>query len=744
MSRKLIIPSFIVTLIYSCVAFGQPTPSSADLNGDGKIDIQDLFLFQKKWHAQTIETEFTLPSFSDFYIEPSVDVVPSVTPYSLPLDIKDIINWDHVGGYYDLDRVKDLIEANGFGVIASTTGEDMISLYEKIKWIQIPLFVTSDSLLHLYHVQFDESLKEIEERELFNSILLLTQALLADAEEQSGHYEGNLAEAAYRNVVYFSVALKLLDPEAEIPSLVLNEVNQELDLIEDHAGFYPSPIFVYQEDYSQYVPRGHYTRSEQLKKYFKAMMWYGRIGFLLRDFYPDFPPPNAEIQTLGACLIVEALENVEVENQKASDIWGRIYEVTAFYVGLADDLTPDEYSEAIQSVLNSAGEIADLSDPDTFQALRAFLANLRNPEIYGGTGNCYIIPPFSPEQIDECLDKSKGMRFMGQRFIPDSYIFQNLVAFEYTGTSYPFTRVESFGGPIRGFPRGLDAMDILGSTRAYNILAAEGDIEYATYEEERQKLIAEFSTFTIQDWNRNLYWSWLYSLKALLSPYGSGYPTFMQTEAWTDKNLNTALASWTQLRHDTILYAKPSTTPYRSSVPRDIYGYIEPVPEFYARLLALSEMTSQGLTELEVLSATAQERLNRFQAILEKLLALSLKELNGVTLSSEEYRYIQDIAIVLQESLSEVDEDGFKTTLIADVHTDANTSKVLEEGVGYVDLVAVVIPQPDGTLELALGPVFSYYEFKWPMSNRLTDEAWRDLLANTPPERPPWTESFLK
>ena len=110
----------------------------------------------------------------------------------------------------------------------------------------------------------------------------------------------------------------------------------------------------------------------------------GESDFLLKDFYPGFPAPNAEIQTLGACLIVEALENVEIEGQKGSDLWGRIYAITAFYVGLADDLTPDEYSDAIRSVLNSADGIVALTEPETFQALRAYLANLRNPEIYGG------------------------------------------------------------------------------------------------------------------------------------------------------------------------------------------------------------------------------------------------------------------------------------------------------------------------------------------------------------------------
>ena len=395
--------------------------------------------------------------------------------------------------------------------------------------------------------------------------------------------------------------------------------------------------------------------------------------------------------------------------QNAFWIWNRVYVVTGFYVGLADDLTPQEYLARIQAVAGSAGQVAALADPGTFQALRAHLASLRKPKIYGGTGDCQIPPPFDPSQIDECLDKSQGLRFMGQRFIPDSYIFQNLVAMDYTGRDEPFTLVRTGVGPIRGFPRGLDAMDLLGSERAREILVAEGDTEYKLYEEQRQSLIDEFAALPVQDWNRNLYWGWLYSLKALLGDYGPGYPAFMQTAAWRDKSLNTALASWTELRHDTILYAKQSYTPLKSSLPPLVRGYVEPAPEFWARLLELS-----------------------------------LKELRNEALTSEDYAYIREIGGALEQTVLGVRDAGVKTTLIADVHTDANSRTVLEEGVGYVDLLAAVIPQPDGTPSLALGPVLSYYEFKWPMGDRLTDEAWRTKLASAPPPRPPWTASFVR
>ena len=78
-------------------------------------------------------------------------------------------------------------------------------------------------------------------------------------------------------------------------------------LIDAHAGFAESPIFGITEDYSQYVPRGHYTRSEALEKYFKAMMWYGRIPFYLYKQKPGVKEPDME-HTRQAIMITLTLK----------------------------------------------------------------------------------------------------------------------------------------------------------------------------------------------------------------------------------------------------------------------------------------------------------------------------------------------------------------------------------------------------------------------------------------------------
>jgi hypothetical protein len=171
---------------------------------------------------------------------------------------------------------------------------------------------------------------------------------------------------------------------------------------------------------------------------------------------------------------------------------------------------------------------------------------------------------------------------------------------------------------------------------------------------------------------------------------------------------------------------------------------VEPVPEFYARLLALVDMTNSGLSDLNVLSEEARARLDGLAGILEEVLRLSVMELENEPFEGQDCAFIEGIGQALETTVLGVEDLGVKTTLIADVHTEANTGQVLEEAVGYVDLLAAVVPQPDGSLALALGPVFSYYEFKWPMSDRMTDEAWREKLAQDPPSRPPWTASFVR
>jgi len=733
---------------------------SADLNRNGVVDINDFALFIDNYLKSADQSETGKPGLSEYYVPYDNPIEPNAPGYTLPLDLGTIGNYADMDSRFGLNSAAPLLEQNGFAVIEYNLPDpnDIVAPYEHLRRMDVPLFVTADTLLHLYHIQFDETLKEIEEREFYADIHDLTTALLDDALSLHEQYTGRLKEAAKHNVAYLTVAKKLIQPEAQVPELVADLVAGELAKIDAHTGFDNSDIFIYKEDYSQYVPRGHYTRSEQLKRYFRTLMWYGRMAFLLKGAENWGPMgealisiEDAKIQTIQAVLLAKSLEAVKVNQRSGREVWDRIYDVTAFYVGLADDLTPYDYLGAVDKVFGSSFEPTILEDEDIFFTLKTELALLPSPKIFGGTGNVFVPPPITPESLDEVLDKTKGMRLMGQRFIPDSYMFQHLVfpeVLDYTGDADPKPFTCGFSGLrwARCYPRGLDVMAVLGSDRAKTILIEQGDTDYIDYWLRFNELKAEFDALDLLDWNRNLYWGWLYSLRALIEDFGDGYPNFMRTQAWQKKELNAALASWTELRHDTILYAKQSYTPVETSIPPSVSGYVEPVPEFYGRLLALTQMTRQGLSDLDALSAQAAERLTSLENILSRLIEIANKELTNQALSEEDYEYIRQFAQTLEWAIMGVEEKGLITTLVADVHTHTAEGKVLEEAVGYVDLIIVACPSlhrtpygADGSIFLAAGPVLSYYEFKHPMSDRLTDEAWQDLLDSPEkPERPKW------
>ena len=75
--------------------------------------------------------------------------------------------------------------------------------------------------------------------------------------------------------------------------------------------------------------------------------------------------------------------------------------------------------------------------------------------------------------------------------------------------------------------------------------------------------------------------------------------------------------------------------------PKMVEGYVEPAPEFYARLLALTRMTLKGLDDLKVLDDQSRNRLKSLDAILSRLLDISVRELQNKQLASEDYEFIR-------------------------------------------------------------------------------------------------------
>lgn len=680
-----------------------------------------------------------------------VEITPSADSYDLPVNLSKIEN---VKKFSLNDEMRQKLEKQGF--IAALSNYDQIyDLYKGNTDAGKPNFVTTDSVLHTYHILYDYTLRNLEINKFIPDLKNLNKVLLQNALSQySSVTDPKLKTAAKKNVAYFAVASKLLEPETTIPTDVKDLVGQELDLIDKHEGFKNSPIFGYKEDYSQYVPRGHYTRNEDFKKYFKTMMWYGRMMFRIE------PPVGTTGQqtnkekgreeTRQALLISLILNQAKVNEEDALMVWDRIYQPTVFFVGKADDLSVYDYLGVIKKVFGGSVAINGLTDDAKIDQTIAELKALPAPKI----SSSFVWETEDPAKV------TKGFRFMGQRFIPDSYMFQQLVfpkIQDYTGGgSKPFTAetIQTLKGmrTVRVFPRGLDVTAVLGSQRAEEILDKEKDSAFENYDEQFQKLKQEFSSLPQDQWAENLYWNWLYSLLPTLTVKGNGYPVFMQQESWLDKDLNSFLGSWAELRHDTILYAKQSytgigVTSARPKPKLDDRGYVEPNAEVYARLASLAKFMREGLDSRNLLVGEYKDKLSRMEEVLLTLKTISEKELINKDLEEKDYEFIKGIGGVLENlvtfSAEETEritsETDTKMEVIADVHTDGNTAQVLEEGVGKPMNLLVVIKE-GGNLYLTSGAVFSYYEFKHPMADRLTDEKWQEMSK---PTLPIFTQNFV-
>ena len=665
------------------------------------------------------------------YREIPVNLKPSIEAYQVSAGLSNVINKDR----FDFSaEAQTLLSKNGFVVVPGSMRE-FFSTYEINRYDSIPNFITTDAMLHNYHLYFSHLLRTLEKDSLRGELDSLTGSLLAESRKQyQALAETEWENAAKRNVAFFSVAARLLDPRADIPSYVSREADRELLLISGHQEtFMPSPVMnignsdagpdeVLNEDYTQYYPRGHYTKSDDLKTYFQAMMWYGRMTFRA----------SKEDETKSAALITLLLNS-----QQDYDRWNRIYEPTNFFAGKSDDLGFVQYHQLLKDTFGRIPSLEELSgNAGRWNDFRAGLEKLDPPALNS--------MPIYDESIQPDREQAvKGFRFMGQRFTLDASVFQRLVYREVK---------ENNRNERRMLPNGLDIPAAMGSREAYSILEDMGETDYKKYPENMEKMQGHISALDTGTRTQNLYWSWLYTLDPLTEPKGEGYPSFMQNRAWDRKQLETYLGSWAELKHDTILYAKQVYAEMGGGdESQDDRGYVEPNPEVYGRLASLTRMTIDGLRDRGLLKESAGTSLERMEELSLKLKEISEKELALEPLDENDYELIKSFGGQLEHFwLEALKDEGVDhpsavyenpAALIADVATDPN-GRVLEAGTGFISDIYAVVPV-EGTLRIAKGAVYSYYEFPWPSEDRLTDEKWRKMLeSDESPDSPAWTQVY--
>ncbi len=658
--------------------------------------------------------------FAEFTAVPLLDDSVAYAGPATPTTLDDVLVAGALRPALQEPGVAATLAANGFVIVP---GFDRLfhTAYEGNTYESYPLFVTTDVAYHTWHLIFSKVLREAEQQAMLPILEDLVLGLLDAAEIQEAELaSGPLADHAARVREWLQAAATLLGLDVgPIGARAEAEVARALDAAE----LATSPVTSFGEcvptvspagcvDYTLFRPRGHYNRSEDLQRYFRTMSLLGQSGFFLDQ--PD--------SLMLGVLVARLLDG----DAALTEEWRQIYEPTAFLVGLADDYTPFELAAVAAEVTPDGVNVPiELSDPAALRDLAQRLLASRNVGI-------------NPE--------AASVRVMGARFVVDSYILDQLT-WPNVGEEPPELR--------RAKPSPLDVAASFGSEYAYAIQDAAGETDYLHYDEQLDAMQALIAGRTASDWAGTVYDAWMYALAPMWAPHGPAFPDFMQAEAWDAKSHQTGFGSYTELKHDTILYAKQGFAAEGGGSPETFEPrhWVEPDPVAFRRIAAVAAMTQDGLQSRDLLPAELDVLITNYLSFVERLAAIAGDELAGRPISEADNSWLERIGPELEAlwlESSDIDEstglpssEDQDAAIVADIFR--STFDVLELGTGRIDTIFVLVPNDEGRFQVAEGGVYTYYEFWRPADEgRLTDEEWRELLdSGQAPDRPAWQAAFL-
>jgi hypothetical protein len=672
------------------------------------------------------------------------DAAVPITPGYKPLDAKYMPLIDTALALTAAEKAR--IAEVGFMVSdrlqKPTMAEALLDVYQK----DLPVLVTTDMILQALHASYDDILRNLEQFVLVGQMTeVLAQSHAALATLDLG--PSPQAKEARQDADFFLTVARSLLTGTTQPSLggaVMDaEVGKFLGYVK---GLQLQEVQIFGTkrvmDFSQFQPRGHYEGVPELEHYFRAMMWLGRadLRFAERDVMAGqwlYHPR----QVMAALLLDQA-----TQAGGAMAGWQSADDLVGLMVGPVDyiDIHGVEKLAKAQG-WQTASDIATMTPAQVDAMLAALLG--------GQYGSQRIASHWleTDPQSSETTPLPPSFAFLGQRFVVDSYVFSNVV---YDRLVYDGKKV------LRVLPNPLDALFVLGNDQVLPLLAP--DFAQFPYWGALHDLRWLVDSYDAAFWQGNVYNVWLDSLRKLNAPTtGPQFPYAMRTPAWRDKTAQTQLASWAQLRHDTLLYAKQSYT----GVPGCEHpaGFVEPYPAFFQRLEDLADVAGQVLTNAKWQDPGMKTQLTQFfanwKARMGTLRQIAQKELAGQDPDAQDQKFLKETVMSNQGCAGPVfggwyvslffDGTSFakwKPT-IADVHTNPNQGDlpgpdVLHVATGNVSLMVFTVDTCQGA-EAFVGPVFRYHEVDVKKIERLTDKAWEGQLQDgTAPAPPVWTQSF--
>lgn len=626
----------------------------------------------------------------------------------------NMIKMDHVYNQMQFKEMplelNNLLSKNNFAIVPAQH-EQIFHVYDNNHYQYVPNFITTDLYLQVLHKHFSSLLQKIEE-DKFTPMLtdLLKHALQESLQFEKKTNDAQLKKAAEWSTTYLAIAYHLIsgNPQGvseKMSPFYKDETEKILSATGAGSDFLRNRII----QYSQFKPRGNYTKTPELEKYFRCVKWLNTAPIYIKD----------DERFLSALLIATYIKNANPQLQS----FLTFNDAMKFIVGDEDNLSLGHLISFIKP--KEAKDPTLLNDPAKLNELREKLAALDEDKIKPQGGNETTIEELSQASI----------LFTAGRYTFDAEILSKLIH---------VLQPE----PRRPFPKGLDVFATFGSKEAESILINEykEDKQWDGYATSLSKLKNQFTAYS--DWERNIYTKTFETINALHAT-NSQYPLFMKTPSWERKNLSTSLAAWTELKHDMLLYAEQ---PYAAQAgqgggppPPQHLSYVEPNVTFWKKALDLIDLQENRLTKMNLLSEDVRRINEELREIGKMLLTVSEKELAQEQVTDEEFDYLNWLGGRIEYltfrifNSDHLPEKERLVALVADVYQ--YNGEYLEEAVGMVDEIYVVT-EINGKPYLTKGAVFSYYEFN--SDQPLSDEEWQQqLLSGKQIMRPVWMNNII-
>ncbi len=639
----------------------------------------------------------------------------------------------------------ELLDENGFVVLDDVSHRTFESAYKHIYEADLPVFISTDSILYALHRSYAAILEYLELRVLVDEVGGMLSRMHAGLELmlRQGEISARMQSAARDVDVYLTVARTLLEEEPARAFSGAEAARAVAAILANVEAEQPSRLAIFGAsvtyDYSQMKPRGHYERIPKLRRYFRTMMWLGRTEMALVDLSGGAPRFNRS--AFDAAFLMHLL----LRDSGARPRWDRVNLAIEHMVGERDSMDPRD-----MDVFAAANRLNDLADLDATSDGRLREALLASP--YGLQRIMSQVIATDPNAATFVLPRV--FLLLGQRFVIDSYVFHHVT---YDRLIDPGSGTKT----RRMLPSELDVMFALGANGAVELLGDElaRHSHQGTLHELRFLIDEHPSSF----WEANLYNGWLDALRALNDDLTRPQrPASMRTRAWSRKTLETQLASWAELRHDTILYSKQSYVGGIACTYPD--AYLEPAPSFFAAMQRLGERGSEMAAELTAHGFDIDRFARYFanmQELMARLLAIAQRELEGEPLPEDDLLLLRRTIEKEIRGCGEVFYDGWYPTLffdrtdltifeptIADVHTaptDAAGNQVgwvLHAATGKANLMIFTQNDCDGP-KAYVGPVSSYHSVLTTNFQRRTDSEWK-VSVEQGQSTPSWTSAYRR